>query len=103
MQKVQSNAVELEQIRKLKKEQAHAEEDIKHERMNQTEASIALKQRKAKAEKEKLERLRHLNVTETLVANNRDKKAQQEYDKERAELDRKAIKDQHALLEKATR
>ena len=31
------------------------------------------------------------------------KKEQAQYDKERAELDRKAIKDQHALLEKATR
>ena len=45
-------------MRKLKKEQALADEDIKRERLKQSEASLKLKQNKEKAEKEKLEKLR---------------------------------------------
>ena len=76
MKTLQSNADELEQIRKLKKEQALADEDIRRERLKQTEASLTLKQKKEKAEKEERERLRHENAAETLAAKKRDKKAQ---------------------------
>ena len=87
-------------MRKLKKEQALADEDIKRERLKQSEASLKLKQNKEKAEKEKLEKLRHENATEQIYQNRKLREEQAFADQDKAERDRKATRDQHELLEK---